>query len=222
MRYFIKRYGEVRAENAAKPSSQKSRPISALLNSLPVVESSLDYGCGKGRYLKEISSTCDQLTLVDSEWQLNRTQELAWGRTSISETFEKSNAIKTETTKLLSSGLSDRFCRAYCLNVLSSVPFASIRRAIARRVARSVKPSGEIVVSHQYRNSDFNLMKRKKNCIQYGDGILVDSLRGYSYYSLMTPDEFCEIWLSSGLTEVKRTRIEGSVFVIFVKGDNDD
>jgi len=74
MRYEIVSGVVIKTENAAKPASQSSGFLKSLLGTLPRVSTSIDYGCGKLRYLDAILEKTDFLTLVDSEIQLSRIQ----------------------------------------------------------------------------------------------------------------------------------------------------
>jgi hypothetical protein len=93
MRYKISSGVEIRTENAAKPASQPSQFLVDLISGLPHVSMTFDYGCGKLRYVKAISSKTDTLTLIDSEIQLSRLQMLGNKETSIRNIFKQSNRV---------------------------------------------------------------------------------------------------------------------------------
>jgi len=81
--YKIARDVVIKTENAAKPNSQGSRYLKALIANLEPVACSFDYGCGKLRYQEAILETTDTLALVDSEIQLARLQTIRGRQTSI-------------------------------------------------------------------------------------------------------------------------------------------
>lgn len=212
MRYISRAFGVIRSENAAKPRSQSSRFTRDYLVSLPIVESAADYGCGKARYLPEMISRSHKLSLVDSSTQLNRVQQIEGSAASLVDVLSSRNDVNCLSTKdFIECG--GAFDRVFCLNVLSAVPFPTIRTAIADRIRHSLRQGGVCVASHQYRNSDFGKMKASQKHERYGDGMLMHSLRGPSFYSLMSRDDFIGIWEAVGL-QCKSYRLnEGSIFL---------
>jgi hypothetical protein len=65
---------EIRSQNAAKPFVQVSSHLISYLGGLPQIRAALDYGCGKLRYAEALGQKCEQLTLVDSRIQIERTR----------------------------------------------------------------------------------------------------------------------------------------------------
>src|SRR5690348_5243931 len=93
MRYDLGSGIVIKSENAAKPATQPSAFLDALIRKLEPVERSFDYGCGKLRYRVCISETTDSLAVVDSEIQLSRTQIIGKRNTSIRAVARLSNRL---------------------------------------------------------------------------------------------------------------------------------
>jgi hypothetical protein len=66
----------------------------------------------------------------------------------------------------------------------------------------------------QYRNSDFTRMGKMRNARPLLDGFLIDSLRGYSFYGLISPDRLTRMVEKAGFEIIERTLNEGSVYLI--------
>jgi SAM-dependent methyltransferase len=202
----------VRSENAAKPASQGSAFLRNLLRGLPAVESSFDYGCGKLRYSDELLERSDSLALVDSEIQLSREQILHAERTSVRAIARGSNRLRAYNDAEFAN-LVDRFERGFCINVLSVIPFYSKRRQVLSIIRSRLRPSGRCLFVVQYRNSDFTRMRKMKNARRWRDGFLVDSLRGYSFYGLISPDRLVAM-LQRGEFDIESVQLnEGSAYV---------
>ena len=84
MRYKIAGH-IIRSENTAKPLSQASGYLTEWLLSRTRVKFALDFGCGRLRYAGCLAARCEHLTLVDSEPQIERVQQLDGTRASIPE-----------------------------------------------------------------------------------------------------------------------------------------
>ena len=65
-----------------------------------------------------------------------------------------------------------------------------------------------------YRNSDFDRMRRMPNARPWRDGFLIESLRGFSFYALISPDQLCKFVLNAGFSIENRTLNEGSVYLV--------
>lgn len=200
----------VRSENAAKPVQQKSEFVRRLLLSLPNVEKTLDYGCGKLRYISEIAERSLEVFLLDSHLQLYRQQQIAGKRTSVAEIASTSNAIHIFDLKAASRSRA-LFNRVTCVNVLSAIPIPAIREEVLRRTSRLLMEGGEFFITHQYRNSDFTRMRNLPNAIEFRDGFLIDSLRGPSFYSTMSVDEVLRLVEKSDLRITSTLRNEGTI-----------
>jgi hypothetical protein len=210
MRYRLSSGIEIRTENAAKPESQASNFLLDLLASLPHVASSFDYGCGKLRYQKAIAETTDVLAMVDSEIQLSRLQVIRGKETSIRAIYSQSNRLQTYDLEF--EGLSTRFDRGFCVNVLSVIPSYARRRKVLNVIREKLTREGECLFAVQYRNSDFTRMRKMSNARPWLDGFIVDSLRGHSFYGMITPDRL-EATLKRAGFYIRETKLnDGSAY----------
>jgi hypothetical protein len=213
MRYRLAGGEIIRSENAAKTHHQKSKELLRLLSRFQRVARTLDFGCGKLRYLSEILDTTDHLYVTDSEVQLTRTQRLFGQMTSIRDLVRLSNAWSVLSLKELYCG-DVRFNRIFCLNVLQVIPFRPLRQAILRRLANVLDNNGEIVVVVQYRNSDFSRMSRMENASPFEDGMLLRFSRGVSFYAFIKPPVLEQMVREAGLTITHKHVHDGSCYII--------
>jgi SAM-dependent methyltransferase len=213
VRYKIASGIVVKTENAAKPESQRSAFLEGLISGLPQVESSFDYGCGKLRYLSSILEITQTLTLVDSEIQLSRTQQLKGRATTVRDILASSNRVDVLNDAEF-GGVAAEFDRGFCINVLSVIPIYAKRRHVLKTIWQKLRPGGECLFVVQYRNSDFNRMRSLPNARPWRDGFLIDSLRGFSFYGLITPDRLASMLSSAGFILLERKLNQGSVFII--------
>lgn len=177
----------VKSENAAKPHSQSSAYLNSLLADLESVESSFDYGCGKLRYTDALLETSETLALVDSEIQLSREQVLKGSKTSIRHLTRESNRLRAYNNVEFKN-LNARFERGFCINVLPIIPIYAERRRVLGSIFSHLHSGAQCLFVVQYRNSDFTRMSRMKNARPWRDGFLINSLRGYSFYGLISPE----------------------------------
>jgi hypothetical protein len=211
MRYKLASGIEIRTENAAKPELQASKFLLDLIKGLPTVASTFDYGCGKLRYQRAIGDTTDMLAIVDSEIQLSRLQVLRRKETSVRKMFKQSNRIQVYNDVEFQE-LNAQFERGFCINVLSVIPSFARRRQVLKTIHRKLTPTGECLFVVQYRNSDFTRMSTMPNARPWLDGFLVDSLRGYSFYAMITPERL-ETFLKRAGFRVRGTKLnEGSAY----------
>ncbi|MBM7330731.1 hypothetical protein JS562_48070 [Agrobacterium sp. S2] len=211
MRYKLHSGIEIRTENAAKPETQPSKFLLNLISDLPEVPSTFDYGCGKLRYQKAISSTTDTLALVDSEIQISRQQMLRGKKTSVREIYKHSNRVHVFNDQEFQKHTA-QFERGFCINVLSVIPSYSRRRDVLKTIRKKLKRGGECLFVVQYRNSDFTRMKTMENAKPWLDGFLINSLRGHSFYGMITPDRL-EASLERTGFEIRGTKLnEGSAY----------
>lgn len=210
MRYKLATNIVVKTENAAKPEKQGSAYLKSIISRLEPVSSSFDYGCGKLRYRDAILATTDTLAVIDSEVQLSRTQLIRGKLTTIREAARRTNRVSafstTEFGRLLTA-----FDRGFCINVLSVIPFLSARGRLLDLIRWRLRAGGTCLFTVQYRNSDFSRMRDMPNARPWLDGILVDSLRGYSFYGLISPERLAKMVERAGFEIVERTLNEGTV-----------
>jgi len=136
MHYKIGSQIVIKTENAAKPAAQASSHLKQILASLPPVDASFDYGCGKLRYYQVLLKRTNTLTLVDSEVQLSRLQMIGGKQISIRKSVSGSNRVSVYNEREF-RGLSAQFDRGFCINVLSVIPIYSVRRHVLETI-RSV------------------------------------------------------------------------------------
>lgn len=213
MRYKIGSSIIIRSENAAKPEAQASGYLKTYIADLDPVACSFDYGCGKLRYKDAILHSTDTLVLVDSEVQLSRQQIVCGKLTTIRAAVHRSNRVSACSVKEFAR-MSRKFDRGFCINVLSVIPFISARRHVLNLIRENIRPGGTCVFVVQYRNSDFTRMRRMPNATPWRDGILINSLRGYSFYGLISPDRLAATVSRAGFEIVDRKLNEGSVYLL--------
>jgi hypothetical protein len=108
--------------------------------------------------------------------------------------------------------LNTRFERGFCINVLSVIPSYARRRQVLNIIREKLRPDGECLFVVQYRNSDFTRMRKMSNAKPWLDGFLVDSLRGHSFYGIISPDRL-ETFLKRAGFLVRETKLnEGSAY----------
>jgi hypothetical protein len=211
MRYKLPSGIEIKTENAAKPESQPSKYLLNLFTDLSHVASTFDYGCGKLRYQRAISDTTDVLAIVDSEVQLSRLQLLRRKETSIRDLFKQSNRIRVYNDVQFQE-LNTRFERGFCINVLSVIPSYGHRRQVLDAIHKKLTARGECLFVVQYRNSDFTRMRKMPNAKPWLDGFLVESLRGYSFYGMISPERLEKALKRAGF-RIRETKLnEGSAY----------
>lgn len=203
----------VKTENAAKPATQASRALSQYISRLEVVRSSFDYGCGKLRYADPILRTTETLTVVDSEIQVARTQVIQGRTTTVRGLARRSNRMAALNVMQFSH-IRDEFDRGFCINVLPVIPFFSARRHVLKLLRQRIRPGGTCLFVVQYRNSDFNRMRSLPNARRWRDDFLIDSLRGFSFYGLISPRELSALVTGSGFEIVDQFLSDGSVFLM--------
>lgn len=203
----------IKTENAAKPRVQASRVLSDVIARLDRVTKSFDYGCGKLRYLEPVLSTTDTLTLVDSEIQLGRIQRINGDVTTIRDTARQSNCLSAVNV-LKFSRMREDFDRAFCINVLSVIPFYSARRHVLGLIRQRLRTGGTCLFAVQYRNSDFERMSNLPNAQSWRDGFLVRSLRGVSFYGLISPQRLASLVSGAGFEVLDQTLDDGRVFLM--------
>jgi hypothetical protein len=212
MRYKLPRGIEIKAENAAKPESQASKFLSALISNLTHVPSTFDFGCGKLRYQRVIADTTDVLALVDSEIQLSRLQTLRGKGNSIRNIYRQSNRISIYNDVEFQR-LDAHFDRGFCINVLSVIPSYACRRHVLGLIHSKLKRDGECLFAVQYRNSDFTRMRKMSNAVPWLDGFIINSLRGYSFYGIILPDRLERFLKRAGFRVRETTLNEGSAYI---------
>lgn len=202
----------IKTENAAKPVQQASKYLTAYIANLTPVLESFDYGCGKLRYQNAILETTDTLAVVDSEIQLSRTQAICRKYTTIRSFVERSNRVMAYSVEEFEC-LAQVWDRAFCINVLSTIPFYSVRQKVINLIRNKLRSGGECLFVLQYRNSDFTRMKKMPNARKWRDGFLLDSLRGFSFYALISPESLKRMVTKAGFEILDSKLNDGSVYL---------
>lgn len=213
MRYKLTAGVVIKSENAAKPAAQPSQFLVELINALPAVATSFDYGCGKLRYMNSVLSTTDMLALIDSDIQLSREQIICGTKTSVRALARRSNRLRAYSVPEFTR-TSDVYDRAFCINVLSVIPFQVARRQVLALIRSKLKKGGTCVFVVQYRNSDFTRMQCMRNTRFWRDGFVIDSLRGYSFYGLISPDKLAAMVEKAGFDILTQQLNEGSAYLV--------
>jgi SAM-dependent methyltransferase len=213
MRYSLRNGIVIKTENAAKPASQASKALSDYISCLDHVDSSFDYGCGKLRYLKTIAETTHTLTAVDSEIQIARMQAIDGEVTSVRDIARRSNCMAAVNVMEFSADRKE-FDRGFCVNVLSAIPFHSVRRSVLNIIRQKLRPGGTCLFVVQYRNSDFKRMSKLPNARPWRDGFLIDSLRGFSFYGLISPQRLSALVVDAGFEIVDQYLDDGRIFLM--------
>jgi hypothetical protein len=213
MHYSLPNGVVIKTENAAKPDVQASTVLSNYISRLRAVGSSFDYGCGKLRYVEPILTTTDALTVVDSEIQIGRTQTIHGHVTSIREATRRSNRMAAVNVMEFSHNRVE-FDRAFCINVLSVIPFFTARRRVLGLIRQRLRAGATCLFVVQYRNSDFARMSMLPNARRWRDGFLIDSLRGCSFYGLISPQRLSVLVASAGFEILDQTLDDGRVFLM--------
>jgi hypothetical protein len=207
----------IKTENAAKPHNQTSAYLRSLILGLEPASSSFDYGCGKLRYKDLMLRVTDTLALVDSEMQIAR-EQMIWGKfTTIRASVQRSNRVNAYNTKEFAN-LGTKFDRGFCINVLSVIPIAAARDRVLRLIRGKLRAGGTCLFVVQYRNSDFTRMRRLPNARPFLDGFLINSLRGYSFYGLISPEKLSAMAVNAGFEVVKQTLNQGSAYLMVRSG----
>lgn len=192
MHYKIAPGVTIKTENAAKPESQGSYYLRKILCRLPPVHASFDYGCGKLRYCDALLETTDTLAIVDSEIQLSRVQTLRQQQTSIREVLRRSNRIAIYN-QCEFKALRQKFDRGFCINVLPIIPLCASRKEVVDVIRSKLKRGGTCLFVVQYRNSDFEKMRRCRMHVLGATGSWL-TLCGATRFTVSLPQIDCRRW----------------------------
>ncbi|WP_417660665.1 class I SAM-dependent methyltransferase [Pseudomonas sp.] len=180
MRYVIGG-AEIRTENAAKPSSQKSSSVDDYIGSLDNAPSILDFGCGKLRYSDTLVSAASKVTFVDSAVQLSRKQVIREEKTTVEKYVEANypgcNTVSYEKLNEHNS----KYDVITCTNVLSAIPCKETISDVMNHIFRLLKKDGLAIFVNQHRSSYF---KRYESGERLLYGFLHSGPKGTSYYGV--------------------------------------
>jgi hypothetical protein len=133
-------------------------------------------------------------------------------RLAVREAVSYSNRIRV-CNNLEFDQSDERFDRAFCINVLSAIPIMAVRRRVIETILYHLKPQGTCLFVVQYRNSDFTRMRDMPNARPWKDGFIIDSLRGFSFYGLITPESLTSLVQECGFMVTNLQRHHGSAYV---------
>lgn len=208
----------IKSENTAKSSKQKNQIIVDYISRMKFCDSILDYGCGKCRYTRLLSSKANDIYLLDSQIQIKRKQIIEGQYTSVLEyanEFANVSVISVETFQCLNNRSFDFIL---CTNVLSAVPYIEERKRILINIKRLLSKSGIALISVQYRNSYFKTYVENKENFPYEDGWIIKKGNSYSFYGMIYPDALYSLCKEVGLKVVDQINYDGSTY-IFLNND---
>lgn len=204
MRYIINGT-EIRTENAAKPSSQKSSAVGNYIEAISNAPSILDFGCGKLRYSDTLVSVASKVTFVDSDIQLNREQVIRGERTTVNK-YVKSNysGCKTISYEKLENHRS-KYDVITCTNVLSAIPCKKTMSEVLGHISRLIKKDGFAIFVNQHRSSYFKKYNTGEKLLY---GYVYSGPKGSSYYGILDKTVIERLLMKHGYSDI-RTWIAG-------------
>jgi 2-polyprenyl-3-methyl-5-hydroxy-6-metoxy-1,4-benzoquinol methylase len=208
MRYKIKG-AEIRTENAAKPSSQKSSAVDDYIGAISNAHLILDFGCGKLRYSDTLVSVASKVTFVDSDIQLNREQVIRGERTTVKH-YVKSNysGCKTIPYENLEKHRS-KYDVITCTNVLSAIPCKKTISEIMGHISRLLKKDGFAIFVNQHRSSYFKKYESGEKMLH---GYLYSGSKGSSYYGILDKVAMGRLLENHGYENIKTWIVGESTF----------
>lgn len=212
MHYQIDKY-LIKSENAALSTKQKNKIILSYIEQLPDNIVALDYGCGKCRYSKQLSSKTTKLVLIDSNIQISRTQRI----------YDRELSVLEYASRFLPNTLvysveeydfnKEKFDFILCANVLSAIPFIDERKRVLSNIKQLLKPTGRALITVQYSNSYFNTYGVKEGNVKYEDGWIIKRGNSFSFYGIVFPDKLMTLCEEVGLRIEKIYKHDGSVYL---------
>ena len=210
MHYKIKEY-VIESELAAKSVLQPNQNVLKYISNIPSFYTVLDYGCGKLRYTLPLSKRVKKVVAIDSAEQIKKLQIINGQRTSLSE-------VKIDNVTVCALEDSKWRAEAYdlvlCTNVLSAIPFESIREEVIRNACSVLKETGQLYITVQYRNSYFSQYNQRQDVEIFEDGwlILKNKQRGM-FYAPLTSDYIVKLCQKSGFTNFHICNKGGSCYI---------
>jgi hypothetical protein len=202
----------IHSEYAAKSAKQQNVEILKWFSNQKKVKKGLDYGCGKLRYSFELGNICEELFLLDSKIQLERTQVLFDERTTIYDYVKKHRPF----TKVFSADeynkLKIKFDLILCINVLSSIPTQKSRNKLISNLAALLKINGKALFVTQYYDTFFSKALNDTKNIRYNDGWI--SQQSYnSFYGIIGPEELENSLINNDLRIMNKWKASKSIFI---------
>lgn len=204
----------IKTEYAAKSPSQANKNVLKWIDSLPYNSSVLDYGCGKFRYTIPLSSKVQNVTAVDSSYQVNRIQRINGISTNLSN-YASQYLPNVNVFDIHSNAWENaKYDYILCSNVLSSIPMLEERVYITNKFSNLLKPEGLVLLCTQFRNSYFNTYDENPRAKRFYDGWIIKTTWGYSFYGLITSDKMVSICETGNLQIIDKYIDDGSAYVL--------
>ena len=101
-----------------------------------------------------------------------------------------------------------------CTNVLSAIPFESIREEVISNACSVLKETGQLYITVQYRNSYFSQYNQRQDVTKFEDGwlILKNNQRGM-FYAPLTSDYIVKLCQRNGFTNFHIYNKDGSCYI---------
>jgi hypothetical protein len=210
---------EIRSENAAKPMTKPASPLRHWLGEIQEVSTALDYGCGKLRYSGALARKCSTLTLVDSEVQLSREQQLGRTRSTVRQ-YARRHWPKCRVLNIDQFGRDRRtYDFVLCANVLSAIPDKRVRSITLLKIASVLGKAGRCLFVAQYRNSYFKKVAASPNAIAHLDGWILETRRGAFYFGTLNKQRLTNLLIRHDFL-IEKEWIEGeSAYVLARRKD---
>jgi 2-polyprenyl-3-methyl-5-hydroxy-6-metoxy-1,4-benzoquinol methylase len=210
---------EIRSENAALPTDgQRASAITNWIDERDNVQKALDYGCGKLRYSIPLREAADELTVVDSKVQINRTQKIGGERTTIDSYVERWDGVTALTVEQLEE--KDRsYDTALCCNVLSTIPDQETINQCISLIGDSLSPEGACLFATMYRNSYYKRRAESEDSEPYLHGYLIEGQHRYSYFGLIDQESLTDLISENGL-EVEQAWVSNGTAYVEAIPDN--
>jgi 2-polyprenyl-3-methyl-5-hydroxy-6-metoxy-1,4-benzoquinol methylase len=191
----------VKSENAALTTKQTNKVILKYISELPSDLVALDYGCGKLRHSIPLYEKVRELSVIDSDIQINRLQQINGIRTSVISYVQLYMPKAKAFTISSFSWPVQEYDFILCTNVLSAIPDYSERQKILNHIWKMLKPGGKALISVQYRNSYFKTYQNNPVATCFLDGWLIKRKdKTYSFYGIISKDELINMCVSSNLS----------------------
>lgn len=176
----------IASELAAKPEGRAAAAVVAALREAAPFRKSADVGCGKLRYAAILAEVSQQVTVVDSEEQLSRTQVLRGRRTTVrEEAGSRWSNVEVESVKEFCQKNRQKLDFALCANVLSAVPSLSSRRTLLKGIRSRLRQGGRMLLVTQFRNSHYTALEDNPAAERYRDGWLIRRGRRAAFYAML-------------------------------------
>jgi|SRR5450830_39613 len=209
MRYLVNGT-HIRSENAAKPHTQKSKPVDDYLLDRTKINSALDFGCGKLRYSDTLTKIATSVTFVDSQIQLSRTQLIREKQTSVNE-FVSENYPNCRTIPFEQiQHHQELYNLITCTNVLSAIPCKETLNNVISIIKNLLSSDGIAVFINQHRSSYF---KRFESGTKHLNGYIYSNQKSTSYYGIFNKTVTQELLLEHDFEIIRSWCVGESTFV---------